>query len=600
MFDESNATVVSPSTVAARGAPLRGGSDQPVVIRVHLSDDKWFLFRSPQRVLAARTPGDVAPLLTAAERMAREEQAYVIGFVTYEAGAAFQLRTRHEQSQVPLAWCAVFSAASAERTGPPVRGGPYTLGACTPSQTRQQYAEAVATIKSHLAAGDSYQVNHTFRMSASFAGDAASLFADLVERQRGQYAVLVQTGAWTVASVSPELFFSRDGGIIVMQPMKGTAPRGRTVAEDADMRERLRQSDKERAENVMIVDMVRNDLGRVAEPGSVAVPELFRQERYPTLWQMTSRVTARSSRSLTELFAALHPCASVTGAPKVRTMEIIETLEAEPRGVYTGAIGFVAPDGTARFSVGIRTAWIDHVRGTLDFGVGSGIVWDSDADREYDECLLKAQVLAPPGEPFDLLETLRWTPDEGFRRLDRHLARMAESAGYFEYRFDRTRVEDELHRGVAGLRDVRRVRLLVSADGQVRVEHVPFVTASTVRLSLAVEPVDVSSVWLFHKTTRRDTYNRARAAAGPGVDDVVLWNRQGEVTETTTCNIVVESADGLITPPLSSGLLPGTMRAALLDDGRLREAPVSIAMLRRAGWCWVVNSLHGWRRGVLS
>ncbi len=351
-----------------------------VVARVHLSGDEWLLLEDPVTILETREPQRVPDVLKDIERLTFVHGFHAAGFVTYEAGAAFGLRTRHSELRLPLAWFACFAPDRVRRGPLPAAAGDYTLGPLRASRSRAECLVAFDRIRSHLAAGDSYQVNYTFRLTGDFAGDAAALFADLVENQRGAHAAFLHAGDWSICSASPELFFSRDGSRVVMRPMKGTAPRGRTVDEDLAAREALRDSPKQRAENVMIVDMVRNDLGRVAEWGSVEVPELFSVERYPNVWQMTSTVTARTSASLADLFEALHPSASVTGAPKVRTMEILEALEPEPRGVYTGAIGYVAPDGSARFNVAIRTAVIDHPAGSVAFGVGSGIVWDSDAD----------------------------------------------------------------------------------------------------------------------------------------------------------------------------------------------------------------------------
>jgi para-aminobenzoate synthetase/4-amino-4-deoxychorismate lyase len=567
-------------------------------VRLRLESNEWLLLDQPMTILEATTPGEVVHVLREVERLSSEEGCHLAGFVTYEAGAAFGLRTRYPQLRlVPLAWFAAFLPTETRRVSSVSGEGDYCLGPLVQDWTRDDFAEAFERIKAHLLAGDTYQVNQTFGVTATFSGDSSAFFADLVRRQPVDGAAFFRTTDWSICSVSPELFFTRRGAEIAMKPMKGTAPRGRTLQEDSRQQARLQASPKERAENVMIVDMVRNDLGRIAEWGTVEVPALFTAERYPSIWQLTSTVTGRSEAALDQLFGALHPSASVTGAPKVRTMEIIESIEPRPRGVYTGAIGYVAPDGTARFNVAIRTAVVDHARHTVHYGVGSGVVWDSELDREYNECLLKASILVTSDqEDFELLETLVWSPDKGFALRERHLARLEASATYFGFRHDRREVVQTMDAAVSGATDRRRVRVLMGRDG-VRVEHTAFVPSRRpLRAALATDGVDSHDVFLFHKTTRRGVYDRALV---PGVDDVVLWNERGEITETTRCNVVIECGGDRLTPALDCGLLAGTFRAELLEQAQIREAIVTIGMLRAAGWCWLINSLHGWRRAEL-
>jgi para-aminobenzoate synthetase/4-amino-4-deoxychorismate lyase len=378
--------------------------------------------------------------------------------------------------------------------------------------------------------------------------------------------------------------------------MKGTVRRGRTTAEDRFQQRALQTSAKQQAENVMIVDMVRNDLGRIAEVGSVEVPEMFSVERYPNVWQMTSLVTGRSQARLPEVFQAMHPSASVTGAPKVRTMDIIRTLEDRPRGVYTGAVGHVAPGGSAHFNVAIRTAFVDDA-GTVEFGVGSGIVWDSNAADEYDECLAKGAILGNRVRPFELLETFRWTSDGGFLLLDRHLQRLRDSAGYFGFEYSEPRIRAALNRAVANSSEPLRVRLLLSRTGETRVEQTPLLAPDVpVRVQLAEDSVDSSDVFLFHKSTNRHVYNRRLR---PGCDDTILWNQIGQVTEATKANVVVDLHGSLVTPPVECGLLAGTFRAELLSRGELQEAIVTTAELRQANRLWLINSVHEWRPAVL-
>jgi para-aminobenzoate synthetase/4-amino-4-deoxychorismate lyase len=394
--------------------------------------------------------------------------------------------------------------------------------------------------------------------------------------------------------------------------MKGTAPRGLTLVEDRLLASGLRASEKERAENVMIVDMVRNDLGRIARVGTVRVPRLWETERYPTLWQMTSTVTAETGAPLEEILLALFPSASITGAPKVRTMQIIAELERTPRGIYTGCVGVLGPGRRGWMNVAIRTLVVDRSRALAEYGTGSGIVWDAKAGTEFDECRTKTLVLGGVPPPFALIETLAWTPGRGLLLLERHLRRIADSADYFGYPCDTEAIRERLGQATRGLRGAHRVRLLLDERGGIEVAVAPLGLrsvpmndapsrrpAGTVSVALAREPVDSRDPFLYHKTTRRQVYDAALAGR-PGFDDVILWNGDGEVTESTIANVVVHDADGYWTPPIVSGLLPGTFRGELLERGAIRERRVTVEELRAAKEVWLVSSVRGWRRCHLA
>jgi para-aminobenzoate synthetase / 4-amino-4-deoxychorismate lyase len=554
---------------------------------------RWLRLREPVRVIDVRDAGDLLPALSEVEALTLDRGYHAAGFVTYEAGRAFGLRTCAPDPGLPLAWFALFDAGTVSDIPEPAASAAYDVGVLVPSVDQTAFDHAFAKIRHHIGIGDTYQVNYTFDLQGRFTGDPFSLFADLAATQHGSCSAFFDIGSHAICSASPELFFARGGGLIETRPMKGTARRGRTSAEDEQAAARLRASSKERAENVMIVDMMRNDLGRIAETGTVTVPELLQVERYPTVWQMTSTVAARSSASLADIFVAMHPPASVTGAPKIRTMEIISELERRPRGVYTGAIGYVAPDGAAHFSVGIRTAVIDLTTRALTYSVGSGIVWDSDPASEYQECLLKAAIFTNRPQRFELLETLRWTPAGGFFLLNRHIRRMERSSRYFEYRWHEADVLRELDRAVAGISEPQRVRLLVARDGSVRVDCAPLGAKSVLpaRLGIAAAPVDPSNVFLFHKTTHRAMYAEAAQA---GCDDVILWTPHGDVTETTLGNIVVEIAGRKVTPPVETGLLAGTFREELLERGEIVEGRVTLDAIAAAPLVWVINSVREW------
>ncbi len=553
-------------------------------------------FASPARELAAYSPADVLAVLREVEREAAAGRV-AIGCVAYEAAPAFDpALCVHAPGELPLAWFAVFDGEPESDHAHP-ETAPVSALRWRPAVDRSAYRAALDRVRAWIAAGDTYQVNYTYSTRADFHGDAWTFFQSMANAQPTEFGAYLDLGRFAIASVSPELFFRLDGDRIVTRPMKGTAGRGLWFADDEQRAAALRASPKERAENVMIVDMIRNDLGRIARVGSVEVASLFDTERHPTVWQMTSTVEARTDAALPEIFQALFPSASVTGAPKVRTMEIIRELETGPRGVYCGAIGWVGPGRRAQFSVGIRTATIDRESRTATYHVGSGITWDSIVEAEQDECRLKAGVLRRCRPSFDLLESLRW--EGGFARLDRHLERLRDSAAYFAFEFDETAIRAALDERARTLQEPSKVRLLLTRRGRVSVEAQPLATPRVVRLGVASEPIDATDVFLYHKTTRRVVYDNARVMR-PDCDDVILWNERGEVTESSIANVCVRHGDVWFTPPVSAGLLPGVMRGELLREGRIRESRLPLADLHAADEIALVNSVRGWMPASLS
>ena len=561
----------------------------------------WRCFAKPVKVITAVTPAQVWPALLAVEAAVSRQRLYAAGFLAYEAAAAFGLAV-HPPGDLPLLWFGLYEKETRHSFNYPITQLPhYPISNWQPAVNQSAYHAAIRQIKAAIARGDTYQVNYTFPLRAEFAGEPLALFAGLAQAQQGSYAAYVDTGRFAICSASPELFFRLDGEVLTSKPMKGTAVRGMTLAEDEANIAWLAQSEKNRAENVMIVDMIRNDMGRVAKIGSVQVTELFAVERYPTVLQMVSTVQARTTRPLSEIFRAMFPCASITGAPKVRTMEIIRELEPQPRGAYTGAIGFVSPDGTAQFNVAIRTVTVDRERGAAVYGVGSGIVWDSDAAAEYEECQVKAQVLAAKRPSFQLLESLLWQPGKGYFLLEEHLRRLADSAVYFDVPLDGAAARQALARFALSLAEPCKIRLLVSPAGEMEIEAVPLAQGARpqpLRVALADTAVSSENVWLYHKTTRREWHDAARAAH-PGCDEVILWNERGELTEATTANVVLEMDGELLTPPVSCGLLAGTFRNHLLANGRIRERLLTKADARRARQIFLINSVRRWQTAVL-
>jgi para-aminobenzoate synthetase / 4-amino-4-deoxychorismate lyase len=579
-------------------------ASRPVARFDDLTTGSGLQFPEVDAVVVAREPGEVAGVLDEVERRTAAG-AWAFGFVAYEAAPGLDpvLTTREPVDGLPLAWFGITGRAVDTQAVQPGPGG-WTAGPWSPEWDERHHRSAVRVVRSRIAAGETYQCNLTTRLTRALDGDPLDLYRDLALAQRGAHNAYLDTGRFVVAGASPELFFELSGDRILMRPMKGTAARGRTVSEDERIVTRLRSSPKERAENIMIVDLVRNDLARVAVAGSVRVARLLHAERFATVHQLTSDVTARPRPGvgLTGIFRALFPCGSVTGAPKARTMELIRDVEESPRGVYCGAIGVVAPPGApfrARFSVAIRTVLVDRERGVATYGTGGGITWGSRPGAEYAELLTKARVLDAHPREFYLLETMRYEAGQ-LRSLDAHLARVASSAAYFGFPFEEAIVRTTLDTRLAGAGDAR-VRLRCNRDGSVGVdvEELPRPAAGPVRIVVDPEPIDSTACWPHHKTSLREPYS-SRLARHPGADDVLLVNERGELTESCTANLAVRLDGQWWTPALGDGCLPGVERARLVAGGVLRERVLRPADLRRAEELALVNSLRGWRTATLS
>lgn len=549
------------------------------------------------KTVAAVHPGEVTDVLNQVEQAAANG-LYSVGFVAYEAASALNpdLPSAPPVDGLPLAWFALFRErynvdVDAE---PPLSAADIAL---EPLNSLEEYTEDVERIRRYIAAGDCYQVNHTFPLNGSFKGNLRELYPRIGAAQRAPFCAYLDTGRFAILSASPELFFSLDDGVITTRPMKGTARRGRWVEEDLAAVAQLRNSPKERAENLMIVDLLRNDLGIVAETGSVTVDAMFEVETYPTVHQMTSTVSAelRPGTSLTDIFHALFPCGSVTGAPKCRSMEIIAELEKAPRGVYCGAIGCVAPGGRALFSVAIRTLLFDAHTDQLMMGVGSAVTWDSDASSEYAECLSKGAFVNRPEHDFRMIESLR-LENGVYSHLGRHMARMTASAEYFGFICDQEKIRHALTTHAAQTPGLCKVRLLLAADGSIEVSSETLAENSgALRVAVSAIKIDSNDSMRYHKTTRRELLDRARSSR-PDCDEVLLLNEHGQLTEASYHTLVVKLAGKFVTPPLACGLLPGVLREELLERGEISEQILYPDNLERAEELWLVNSVRGWRR----
>ena len=567
-------------------------------------------FGPPQRVLVAHDLTEVVPVLLAVQAAAQQGH-WCVGCVRYEAAPAFDAALQTHPPTGPLAWFGVYPQALSWPEGDASQAGAAVRVDWHTGPQRAAFDAALDTIRQAIASGDLYQVNYTAPLLGQLEGRAAALFAALQRAQPGGYAVHLDTGAEQVLSVSPELFFDWQGDSLLTRPMKGTAPRGATPEQDAAHAAALRASPKERAENVMIVDLLRNDVSRIAQPHSVTVPALFQVQPLPAVWQMTSDVCARTrpGTSLADVFGALFPCGSVTGAPKVQAMRTIRALEPQARGVYCGAVGVVRPDGPAgqggfraTFNVPIRTVVL---RGqSASCGIGSGITADARPGAEWNEWRHKRAFLERASMPFDILETLA-LEDGHCRHQPDHLARMATAAAHFGHPWSAAQAQAALQAlAQQHPQGLWRVRCLLNAAGTFRAEAfamqpTPATADAPVRLQLAAGPMpEAHSEFTRHKTTRRAHYDRYQPA-DPAVFDTVLWNEAGELTECTRGNVAVLLDGVWVTPPLACGLLPGVGRAVALREGRLAEAVVRTADLPRVQAWAFLNSLRGWLPAAL-
>ncbi|MGE7468468.1 aminodeoxychorismate synthase component I [Bosea sp. NPDC003192] len=568
------------------------------------------LFADPAEIVEADEPSGIAAAFACIEAgLARGLHA--AGFLSYELGYAFEPRLAGllpAQRRLPLLWFGLFEAprqiAPAELDRSFAALCPPPLDELRFGLDEAAHAAAVQRVLDYLHAGDAYQVNLTFPIRFRYPGDPLALYGALRASQPVAHGGMVTTGEASILSVSPELFIETAGGRAVTRPMKGTSARGADAQADEAAKVRLRADPKQRAENLMIVDLLRNDLGRISEQGSVEVPHLFSVETYPGFHTLTSTVTSTllPGLSLAGQMQALFPCGSVTGAPKLRAMEIIRELETAPREVYTGSLGIIAPNGDLSFNVAIRTATL-LPDGEGVYGVGGGIVADSKPAEEYAECRLKARVLTDLAGDYGLIETLRWS--NGYVRLALHLERLSTSAAALGFRFDREQALRQLAEAAAPfqLSEERRVRCELRRDGRFEVAIAPMPPAwgEALRIAVASQRVDTGDPFLRHKTTRRTVYERAfTEAASQGCDDALLLNRQGFVTETSRSTIFVERDGVLLTPPSEHGLLPGVLRRELVETGAAREAPLRLDDLRQAERWFVGNSLRGLQIAQIS
>jgi para-aminobenzoate synthetase/4-amino-4-deoxychorismate lyase len=553
---------------------------------------------------------------------------YLAGWFSYEFGYLLEPALKTQaiiNNDQCLAWLGVYKTphiynhkdGTFSGAGPwpqaqkPSSSKAYSIANLTPNQEVADYLKAIAKIKSYIEAGDTYQVNYTLKLIFDFAGSPFALYRDLRRNQSVSFGSFIRSPNNDIMSFSPELFFKKEGETCTVRPMKGTIKRGVLTKDDAELSKFLQNDIKNRSENVMIVDLLRNDLGRICQNGTVKTLSLFDLETYETLHQMTSTIqgSLKKNIDLMTMFKALFPCGSVTGAPKIRTMEIIHELEHAPRGVYTGGIGYIAPSGEATFNVPIRTIQLSGNQGEM--GIGSGVVYDSSAEQEWQECLLKGRFLVKPVPRFELIETILWQPNKDYWLLDDHLARLADSAAYFRFPFDRARINDALIAKAAQFEGVccQRVRLTLAKDGSLAIQAAPCQEPANLaipappqdltnlpKVTLSQQQTDSNSPYLYHKTTLRDLYNSERdLAVGNGFIEVLFTNKRGEITEGSISNIFIKKENTILTPPLQSGLLAGIYRKFFLSNCPLpiREKLLFPTDLDGADAIYIGNSVRG-------
>lgn len=559
---------------------------------------KWKCFLDPVEILKTGKKNEIMRILDSIESK-YSGKYYIAGFISYEAASAFDpvFRTR-ELNDFPYLWFGIFKTMNEFEWHPECIDPTTENTAWKPEITKEEYAAGIRKIKDYIKEGDTYQVNFTYRMHSAIDNPFLT-FQSMINQQSGAYGAYIGTSEWIVASASPELFFKKSKNRIISSPMKGTASRGLSYADDLLRGRALKYSEKNRAENLMITDMVRNDLGRISLLSSVKTPVLFKIEKYPAMWQMTSKVEAHTRSELQSILRGLFPAASITGTPKIRSMEIIHEQEKSPRKIYTGTIGYIDKNKNMQFNVAIRTLIFDKKKNAAEYGTGGGIVWDSDHSEEKDESLLKADILKKRESSFQLLETIFWDRENGYMLLDNHLKRMKRSAIYFNFICNVALIRERLKKLESSLKknnikpSSKKIRLLLSYTGKIDIEVHDFnILNSPFHLGISEQPIDCRNKFLYHKTTKREIYEKHRKLK-PELDDVLLWNKAGEITETTIANILIKEKNYWITPAAQSGLLAGTYRDYLLRNKRVIEKKIKLDDLKSTDSLFLMNSLRG-------
>lgn len=573
---------------------------------------KSFLYQTPSKIIIAKNASEVDCALLEIEQ-AIINGNFVAGYFSYELGYCFEPPFKEQllhANNEPLIWMGVYKNRiefSNEETqdllDKQINGGGFRIRGPEYSQNQEQYSQKFSDIHRAIECGTIYQTNLTFMAKYRFWGSPIALYSALRKAQKTTCGAYVSTGESIILSRSPEIFFELKKTNIKVIPMKGTLARAKDVKDDKANIAELQNDEKQRAENLMIVDLMRNDLSRISEIGSVKVSKLFAIETYDTLHQMVSTIDAKLKRStsISQIVRAIFPCGSITGAPKISAMEQIAIHETEPRGVYCGAIGHFTPDGFARFNVAIRTALIKQQEMTI--GIGSGIVYDSNPRDEYLECKLKASFVEKAIPKFAIFETILWQKNFGFHRLERHLRRLKNSADALAIFIDEEGLIREIDKFASEItHDYARVR--IELGERISIKEEAFIpTNNTMRFAISSTIMQSNNPWLCHKTTQREVYDNEwfNLCTNDKIDEVVYFNERGELTEGSRTNVFVDFGDGsLATPPIDCGLLPGILREELLETGRAKEQIIDRDSLKNAKQIYLGNSLRGLRKAILK
>lgn len=570
-----------------------------------------FLFKDFSGILTFDYNGNAGQFLEKAESYL-EKNHWLCGFFSYEFGYFLEPALHHlkERNNFPLAWIAsckepvkIIHNNSNRVYAGKESGKNFRIKNIKPNISYRQYRKAIRKIKTYLGNGTNYQTNFTFKIKFSFYGDVLSFYLALRANQPTSYMALINTGEYFIISLSPELFFRRNGNKITVKPMKGTFSRGVNLLEDRVNEKKLTTDKKIMAENLMIVDLLRNDLGRVAR--KVWVPKLFSAEKYKTLYQMTSTISAtlKSNTGIREIFPSLFPSGSVTGAPKIRTMEIIKELEKEPRNIYTGAIGYISPDKKSCFNVAIRTVELCANKGEL--GIGGGIVYDSRAKKEYEEAMLKAKFLTQSLDRFSLIESILWEECFGYHLIDLHLNRLKKSCEYFSINARIGKLKEELgilekKLKIAG--NKFKIKILVDFEGSFKIEK-SFLDEPDlpVIIKISKQKTDPQNIFLYHKTTKRKLYEEERRKVQKaGFFEVIFFNKCGELTEGSITNVFIAKGGILYTPPIKCGLLNGVLRQYLLKTEKAKEKILHLRDILAADEVYIGNSVRGLIKAEIS
>jgi para-aminobenzoate synthetase/4-amino-4-deoxychorismate lyase len=573
--------------------------------RYDKKNKKSLLFLNPLKVITCNRGEKLKDKINEVEREIKKGR-YAAGFLSYEAGYFFEssLSTKNKYD-FPLLWFGIYKKpldVSLPLKTPPKQE--FFLREKPANIDYKRYKRDIEKIKEHLAKGDVYQINYTFKKQYDYAGDWKSLYKNLRQSQKVSYAAVIKSDKKLILSLSPELFFRKEGRLIETHPMKGTYERGRNQKEDKKNINLLKNSAKDRSENLMIVDLLRNDFGRISKMGSIDAKKLFKVEKYKTLLQMISVVKGKLDKqvSLYDIFKSTFPCGSVTGAPKIRAMQIIRALEKEPRGIYTGSIGYISPQKKSVFNVAIRTLVLETDKKKAQMGIGSGIVYDSDKKKEFKECLLKADFTKGLDKDFELIETILVKENKKIDLLSYHLKRLKNSLKYFEFCYNEGVIKDKLQKHLKKLNNSKKykLRLLHKRDGSFKISSRPLSGAKQESLKVAICPKKVNSgnIFLYHKTTNRELYDKEyKKALKQGLAEVFFFNEKDQLTEGAISNIIIKKDNCYYTPPLNCGLLNGVYREYLFNkkDFPLKEKILYIKDLKTADNIFVCNSLRGLR-----